>query len=79
MAYFFFFFLYDRNSNLNSHTLIFEDSGDWTHTLLEEWDFLGRGIITGPNTQVAYGLLTREDGLLTREVKYSNRIIIHKK
>ena len=34
---FFFFLIHDRNSNLNSHILIFEDPGDWTHTLLEEW------------------------------------------
>ena len=27
----FFFFIYDRNSNLNSHTLIFEDLENWTH------------------------------------------------
>ena len=48
-----FFLRYDRNSNLNSHTQIFEDPEDWTHTLIEEWSFLGRGITTGLNTQVA--------------------------
>ena len=28
LFFLFFYFLYDRNSNLNSHTLIFEDPGD---------------------------------------------------
>ena len=45
--FFFFFLIYDRNYNLNSHTRIFEDSGNWTHTLIEEWDFLERGLLVG--------------------------------
>jgi hypothetical protein len=49
-------FIYDRNSNLNSHIhLYFEDPGNQTHALIEEWGFLGRGITTGPNAQVACG------------------------
>ena len=48
---FIFLLLYDRNSNLNTH--IFEDPENWTYTLIEEWEFLERGITTGPNTQVA--------------------------
>jgi hypothetical protein len=39
---------------IQTHTYIyFEDLEDQTHTLIEEGDFLGRGITTGPNTQVA--------------------------
>ena len=51
-GFFFYIYIYDRNSNLNSHTRIFEDLGDWTQILIEEWDFLGREIITGLNTQM---------------------------
>ena len=59
----FFFLRYDINSNLNSHTHIFEDPEDWTHTLIEEWSILGRGITTGPNTQVAKFDMSKQDQL----------------
>ena len=49
--FFFFFLRYDRNSNLNSHTHIFWEFRDRTHTLIEEWDFLKRRITTRPNAQ----------------------------
>ena len=32
--------------------IYFEDSVDRTHTLIEGWGFLGRGITTRPKTQV---------------------------
>ena len=41
-------YIYDRNFNLNSHTLIFcKDPGDWTHTLIERWSFLGGKLLLG--------------------------------
>jgi hypothetical protein len=55
--FFIFYFIYDRNSNLNSYTLIFWDPGGRTYTLIDRWDFLGRGIITGPNAKVAKFIL----------------------
>ena len=49
----FFFLIYDRNSNLNSYTRMFWGSQDRTHILIEECGFLGKGITTGLNAQVA--------------------------
>jgi hypothetical protein len=51
--FYFLFFIYDRNYNLKSHTHIFWGSGDRTYALIKEWGFLERGIIIGPNVQVA--------------------------
>ena len=53
LYFFFSFFIYDRNPNLNSHT---PDPKDRTHTLIERWDSLGREITTKPNAQVAIEL-----------------------
>ncbi len=48
----FFFFKYDKNSNLNSHTRIFwRSQGSNPH--LHRGGFFGEGITIGPNTQMA--------------------------
>ena len=55
---FFFFFKYDRNSNLNSHTRIFLNSwGSNSHP--HRGGFFGERITTGLNTQVAKEFLKR--------------------
>jgi hypothetical protein len=39
-----------------SVSVYFRDLEDWTHALIEEWDFLGKEITTGPNAQMAFSV-----------------------
>jgi hypothetical protein len=68
--FFFFFFIYDRNSNLNSHTCIFWRSRGLNPCPHRGVELFGREITTKSNAQVAKhegGLMFGCGGILHEE------------
>ena len=64
----FFLYIYNRNSNLNSYTRIFEDPEDWTHTLIEEWGFLGTLILGNFDIECYDNFLNSANICLRRQI-----------